>query len=183
MTQATSTPTPSAEAAAAEGFVPFPAARADAYRAAGYWTGRTIESLLRTTAARRADHPAVIDEHHAMTYRELDVAADHGLDPGVQVDLDVRVEQPLDGVAAQVVPHAGRGGHGVQSGHMPGSLNPLPPGREGHWARFMLPSPPGGAARLHCGAWHIRVSLPGGGWASCWPARCPPSGWSRAGRT
>lgn len=97
MTQATSTPIPSAEAAAAEGFVPFPAARADAYRAAGYWTGRTVESLLRTTAARRADHPAVIDEHHAMTYRELDVAADRaahafirlGIAPGDRVLLQL----------------------------------------------------------------------------------------------
>lgn len=34
------------------GFVPFPADRAASYRAAGYWSGRTLDTVL-SDAARR----------------------------------------------------------------------------------------------------------------------------------
>ncbi|MEU9809139.1 AMP-binding protein [Mycobacterium sp. NPDC050853] len=88
---------PPASLAMGDGFVPFPPERADAYRQAGYWTGNTVESLLRTTATRRADHPAVIDEHGALTYRALDEAADRaahafirlGIAPGDRVLLQL----------------------------------------------------------------------------------------------
>ena len=35
-----------------EGFVPFPPDRAARYRAAGYWTGRTVDSMLSEAAQR-----------------------------------------------------------------------------------------------------------------------------------
>ncbi|TDZ79955.1 2,3-dihydroxybenzoate-AMP ligase [Mycobacteroides salmoniphilum] len=97
MSQATSTPTASATKSPADGFVPFPPPRADAYRTAGYWTGKTVESLLRTASTGRADHPAVVDEYGAMTYRELDAAADRaahalvrlGIAPGDRVLLQL----------------------------------------------------------------------------------------------
>jgi mycobactin salicyl-AMP ligase len=44
-----------------EGFVPFPADRAASYRAAGYWTGRTLDTILTDAARRWPDKIAVID--------------------------------------------------------------------------------------------------------------------------
>ena len=44
---------------APDGFVPFPVARAARYRAAGYWTGRTVDSML-SEAARRWPHRAAL---------------------------------------------------------------------------------------------------------------------------
>ncbi|WP_373280776.1 hypothetical protein, partial [Mycobacterium celatum] len=38
-----------------DGFVPFPPDRAARYRAAGYWAGQTVDSLLRRAAAARPD--------------------------------------------------------------------------------------------------------------------------------
>lgn len=75
------------------GFVPFPDERAAAYRAAGYWTGRPVGSLLDDAAARWPDHPAVIDATATMTYAQLDGAVDRaaaalhrrGLRPGDRV--------------------------------------------------------------------------------------------------
>lgn len=98
MTQPRSTTTASSAATPAlDGFVPFPPVRADEYRRAGYWTGNTVESLLRVSAARRPAHPAVIDEHRALSYRELDEAADNaahaflrlGIAPGDRVLLQL----------------------------------------------------------------------------------------------
>lgn len=59
-----------------DGFVAFPAERAAAYRAAGYWTGRTVDSLLTEAARRWPDHCAVVDASTSFTYAELDTAAD-----------------------------------------------------------------------------------------------------------
>lgn len=97
MTQPRSITAASAATPAVDGFVPFPPARADAYRRAGYWKGGTVESLLRASAARRPDHPAVIDEHSTLDYRELDAAADNaahgfvrlGIVPGDRVLLQL----------------------------------------------------------------------------------------------
>lgn len=58
------------------GFVPYPPDRAAAYRAAGYWTGRPLDSILRDAAAAWPDRTAVIDARGALTFAELDVAAD-----------------------------------------------------------------------------------------------------------
>jgi mycobactin salicyl-AMP ligase len=58
------------------GFVPFPADRAEAYRRAGYWTGRSLGSILGDAAAKWPDRPAVIDAHVSYTFAELDALAD-----------------------------------------------------------------------------------------------------------
>jgi mycobactin salicyl-AMP ligase len=82
-----------------EGFVPFPAGRAASYRAAGYWTGRTLDAIL-TDAARRWPHRcAVVDAAAAggLSYPELDERADRaatglrelGIAPGDRVLLQL----------------------------------------------------------------------------------------------
>ncbi len=58
------------------GFVPFPPQRAAGYRAAGYWTGRSVDSLLRRAAATWPDRTAVIDDTAGHSYAELDGLAD-----------------------------------------------------------------------------------------------------------
>lgn len=85
------------KAGSVEGFLPIAPERATAYRAAGYWAGRSIDSLLRETALNRPEHPAVIDDDGALTYRELDAAADRaavgfqrlGINPGDRVLLQL----------------------------------------------------------------------------------------------
>lgn len=75
-----------------DGYVPFPAELADSYRAAGYWTGTTLGELLRNTAHRLPDRPALLGAR-PLTYAELDAAADRmaygfralGLSPGDRV--------------------------------------------------------------------------------------------------
>ncbi len=59
------------------GFVPFPADRAAAYRAAGYWAGRPLDSVLTEAAARWPDKVAVLDARaeQGMTFAELDERA------------------------------------------------------------------------------------------------------------
>lgn len=59
-----------------DGFVPFPADRAEEYRRAGYWAGRPLESILRDGAAAWPQRTAIIDTAVAYTFAELDAAAD-----------------------------------------------------------------------------------------------------------
>jgi len=59
-----------------QGFVPFPDSRTAEYRAAGYWQGRALDTVLRDAAARWPDKAAVIDSTGAYTYAELDARAD-----------------------------------------------------------------------------------------------------------
>ncbi|WP_204081249.1 (2,3-dihydroxybenzoyl)adenylate synthase [Mycobacterium riyadhense] len=66
---------PAAPAAPLDGFIPFPPERAAAYRAAGYWTGRTVDSVLRRAATTWPGHVAVVDIHGSHTYAELDKLA------------------------------------------------------------------------------------------------------------
>jgi len=63
-----------------DGFVPFPAERASRYRAAGYWTGRSVASLLSGAARRWPDRTAVLDANtpRRLSYAELDERADRG---------------------------------------------------------------------------------------------------------
>ncbi|MFF2088667.1 (2,3-dihydroxybenzoyl)adenylate synthase [Nocardia sp. NPDC058176] len=71
-----------ATAAHRQGYVPFPDEAAERYRAAGHWTGRTLDDLLRDTARAQPQHPAVHTETGTLSYAELDAAADrmaHGL--------------------------------------------------------------------------------------------------------
>ncbi len=65
-----------AETAALDGFVPFPPQRAAAYRAAGYWTGSTVDSVLRHAATAWPDRVGVVDDVSGHTYSELDRLAD-----------------------------------------------------------------------------------------------------------
>jgi mycobactin salicyl-AMP ligase len=65
-----------AQTATLDGFVPFPPERAAHYRAAGYWTGRTVDSVLRRAATTWPHHVAVVDAVSSHTYSELDELAD-----------------------------------------------------------------------------------------------------------
>jgi mycobactin salicyl-AMP ligase len=58
------------------GFVPFPADRAQSYRAAGYWAGRPLDSLLHGAATSWPGRTAVVDDAVRYTYAELDTRAD-----------------------------------------------------------------------------------------------------------
>lgn len=60
------------------GFVPFPPLRAAGYRAAGYWAGHRVGSLLRKAAARWPDRVAVADDTGSYSYAELDELATRG---------------------------------------------------------------------------------------------------------
>ena len=62
------------------GFVPFPADRAQQYRSAGYWTGRPLDSLLRDGAATWPDRTAIVDDRRRFSYAELDARADRCAD-------------------------------------------------------------------------------------------------------
>ncbi|MEN4474881.1 (2,3-dihydroxybenzoyl)adenylate synthase [Mycolicibacterium cosmeticum] len=94
------TPQPAESAAQttlAAGFRPFPADRAAHYRAAGHWTGRTIDEILRAAAATWPGNIAVADAASAHTFAELDELADRaaagfaalGIAPGDRVLLQL----------------------------------------------------------------------------------------------
>ncbi|MGO9384011.1 MAG: (2,3-dihydroxybenzoyl)adenylate synthase, partial [Mycobacterium sp.] len=69
-------PEAAAQTGSLDGFVPFPAERAARYRAAGYWTGRTVASVLRNAATTWPDRVAVVDAASSLTYSELDKIVD-----------------------------------------------------------------------------------------------------------
>lgn len=81
----------------ADGFVPFPDDRAETYRAAGFWTGDTLDSLLSDAAAQWPSRPAVIDTSTSYSFAELDALAnkvaaalaDIGIVPGDRVLLQL----------------------------------------------------------------------------------------------
>jgi len=61
-----------------EGFVPFSPDRAANYRAAGYWTGRSVDSILSDAAQNWSTHVAVVDADRPqrLTFAQLDERAD-----------------------------------------------------------------------------------------------------------
>jgi mycobactin salicyl-AMP ligase len=61
---------------ALDGFVPFPPDRAASYAAAGYWTGRALDSVLRNAAAAWPNHIGAVDAVSSHTYSELDKLVD-----------------------------------------------------------------------------------------------------------
>jgi mycobactin salicyl-AMP ligase len=83
------------------GFVPFPTERAASYRAAGYWTGRSLDTILAAAAQRWPDKIAVrdapADPGVGLTFAELDEAANRaaaglrglGITPGDRVLLQL----------------------------------------------------------------------------------------------
>ncbi|OBG66750.1 (2,3-dihydroxybenzoyl)adenylate synthase [Mycobacterium sp. E3339] len=84
---------------ALQGFVPFPADRAAAYCAAGYWAGRTLDTILSDATRRWPDRTAVLDAVGGarLSYAELDERADRaaaglrglGIAPGDRVLLQL----------------------------------------------------------------------------------------------
>ncbi|MEB4209523.1 (2,3-dihydroxybenzoyl)adenylate synthase [Mycobacterium sp. 94-17] len=86
-------------AGARDGFVPFPADRAAAYRAAGYWAGRPLDTILTDAARHWPDRPAVVDAtgDSGIAYADLDGLADRaarglqgaGIAPGDRVLLQL----------------------------------------------------------------------------------------------
>ena len=83
------------------GFVPFPTERAASYRAAGYWTGQSLDTILAAAAQRWPDKIAVrdapADPGVGLTFAELDEAANRaaaglrglGIAPGDRVLLQL----------------------------------------------------------------------------------------------
>ncbi|MGZ4529339.1 MAG: (2,3-dihydroxybenzoyl)adenylate synthase [Mycobacterium sp.] len=86
-------------AGALDGFVPFPADRAAAYRVAGYWAGRSLDTILSDAARRWPDRTAVLDavDGAGVSYAQLDEHADRaaaglrglGIAPGERVLLQL----------------------------------------------------------------------------------------------
>lgn len=92
-------PTTPPPAGVLDGFVPFPADRSAAYRAAGYWTGRTLDTILTDAAGRWPGRTAVLDAagDTGLSYADLDDQAnraanglrDLGVAPGDRVLLQL----------------------------------------------------------------------------------------------
>ena len=59
-----------------DGFVAFPPDRVARYRAAGYWAGRTVDSVLRHAATAWPRRLAVVDAGGGHDYTELDELVD-----------------------------------------------------------------------------------------------------------
>jgi mycobactin salicyl-AMP ligase len=87
-----------------DGFVPFPADRAARYRSAGYWVGRTLDSILSDAAQRWPSRTAILDAGDVpgvpaqyLSYAELKERADRaaagltalGIIPGDRVLLQL----------------------------------------------------------------------------------------------
>lgn len=93
------TPNTTPPAGVLDGFVPFPADRAAAYRAAGYWAGRTLDTILTDAARQWPDRTAVRDAvaGTGFSYADLDDQANRasgglralGIAPGDRVLLQV----------------------------------------------------------------------------------------------
>ncbi len=91
--------TPHPPAGVLDGFVPFPADRAAGYRAAGYWTGRTLDTILTDAARRWPGRIAVLDAVGGarFSYADLDAQANRaagglramGIAPGDRVLLQL----------------------------------------------------------------------------------------------
>lgn len=93
------TPNTTPPAGVVDGFVPFPADRAAAYRAAGYWAGRTLDTILTDAARQWPDRTAVRDAVGGtrFSYADLDDQANRasgglralGIAPGDRVLLQL----------------------------------------------------------------------------------------------
>lgn len=93
------TPNTTPPAGVLDGFVPFPAERATAYRAAGYWAGRTLDTILTDAARQWPDRTAVRDAvgGTCFSYADLDDQANRaagglralGIAPGDRVLLQL----------------------------------------------------------------------------------------------
>ena len=136
------------------GFVRFPADRAARYRAAGYWTGRPVDSILPDAAQRWPDRIAVLDACQQpgwrLTFAELDDAgrprgrrdcAALGIAPGDRVLLQLPNTLPVRRGAVRAA--AGRGDPGDVPARAPGRrTGPFRRGQRGH--RLSSPTRRGG---------------------------------------
>ncbi|MFC0708544.1 (2,3-dihydroxybenzoyl)adenylate synthase [Azorhizophilus paspali] len=71
-----STSTPTSSSSEGADFTPWPAEFAARYRAAGYWRGEPLDSLLRAGADRHAGRTALVCGERRWTYAELDARVD-----------------------------------------------------------------------------------------------------------
>lgn len=93
------TPNTPPPAGVLDGFAPFPAERAAAYRAAGYWTGRPLDTILTDAARQWPERIAVLDAvgGTGFSYADLDDQANRaagglralGIAPGDRVLLQL----------------------------------------------------------------------------------------------
>ena len=100
-----------AEAETPDPAPPYPADRAAAYRAAGFWADRTIGEELSAAARTHGDRLAVVDARRRLSYAQLDATTDRigagmldaGLTPGDRVLFQVtnRLESVLAWYACQ----------------------------------------------------------------------------------
>ncbi|RAU96225.1 (2,3-dihydroxybenzoyl)adenylate synthase [Mycobacterium colombiense] len=74
--------TPQPPTGVLDGFVPFPADRSAAYRAAGYWAGRPLDTILTDAAQQWPDRVAVVDavSDTGLSYADLDDQANRAAD-------------------------------------------------------------------------------------------------------
>jgi mycobactin salicyl-AMP ligase len=172
------------------GFVGFPTDRAARYRAAGYWTGRTVGSILSDAAQRWPERVAVIDAHQqpgagGVSFAELDEQADRaaaglaalGIAPGDRVLLQLpntsRFALALFGLLrAGAIPVMCLPGHrAADLDHFTALSEPsaliIPDGRSG----FDYPAMAHGLAARHPGLQHIVVDGDAGPFVS-WSQLC-----------
>jgi 2,3-dihydroxybenzoate-AMP ligase/malonyl CoA-acyl carrier protein transacylase len=69
---------PSLEERPLDGFVPVPADRARRYRAAGFWTGETLDgAILAAVGRQHPDRPALVAGEQTLAYGQILVAVDN----------------------------------------------------------------------------------------------------------
>ncbi|WP_043883367.1 (2,3-dihydroxybenzoyl)adenylate synthase [Vibrio campbellii] len=77
------------ESMQASGFTPWPEARAEQYRQAGYWTDQTIPQMLQASAIRLPQQLALVDGEREWTYQSLAQQVDQ-LAAGFQTKLSLK---------------------------------------------------------------------------------------------
>ena len=77
------------ESMQASGFTPWPEARAEQYRQAGYWTDQTIPQMLQASAVRQPQQLALVDGEREWTYQSLAQQVDQ-LAAGFQTKLSLK---------------------------------------------------------------------------------------------
>ena len=145
--------------------MPFPADRAASYRAAGYWTGRTLDTILADAAQRWPDRIAVSRRrrppgHGGLSYAELDERADRAA-AGLR-GARHRARRPGTAAAAEQLPVRGGAVRAVAGGGDPGDVPTRPPRRRAGTLRRRQPGHRTGDRR-----YRKRIRLPGDGARPC----------------
>lgn len=79
----------SRQAMKASGFTPWPGARAEQYRQAGFWTDQTIPQMLQASANQFPDQTALVEGERQWTYQSLVEQVDQ-LAAGFQANLNLK---------------------------------------------------------------------------------------------